>query len=239
MMPSILVTGANRGLGLEFVRQYAADGWQVHACCRDPGASEELAEIAASSNGRVTVHALSVGDAGSIGALARELQGAPIDILLNNAGTYGLKGFAEGGMEAQAFGGMDYEGWEHAFAINTMAPLRLIEALIGNVAASDQKKIFTISSAMGSIAEPPGGHLAYGSTKAAVNFVMSSLAMELRGLGVTVMSLHPGWVQTDMGGSMAPVTPQASIAGLKKVMAGASLATSGQFVGWDGNRVPW
>ncbi len=238
-MPSILVTGANRGLGLEFVRQYAGDGWQVHACCRDPGSADALGEIARLSGGRVRLHALALGDASSITALARDLAGQPIDVLVNNAGTYGLKGFAEGGMEAQAFGSMEYDGWEHAFAINTMAPLRVIEALIANVAASDQKKIFTISSSMGSIGAPPGGHLAYGSTKAAVNFVMSSLAMELRGQGITVMSLHPGWVDTDMGGAMAPLKPADSIAGLKKVIAGASLATSGQFVGWDGNQVPW
>lgn len=238
-MPSILVTGANRGLGLEFVRQYAADGWRVHACCRDPGASAELREIASASHGLVAPHALSVGDPESIHALARELAGQPIDVLLNNAGTYGLKGFAEGGMEAQAFGTMDYDGWQHAFAINTMAPLRMIEAFIGNVAASGQKKIFTVSSSMGSIGDPPGGHLAYGSTKAAVNFVMSSLAMELRGRGITVMSLHPGWVDTDMGGAAAPLKPEQSIAGLRRVIADASPATSGQFVGWDGNRVAW
>jgi NAD(P)-dependent dehydrogenase (short-subunit alcohol dehydrogenase family) len=238
-MPSILVTGANRGLGLEFVRQYAADGWRVYACCRDPGASPALRDLAAGSGGRVSVHTLSIGDAASVKALAGGLKGQPIDILLNNAGTYGLKGFAEGGMQAQAFGSMEYDGWEHAFAINTMAPLRLIEALIDNVAASDQKKIFTISSSMGSIAAPPGGHLAYGSTKAAVNFVMTTLALELRGKGVTVMSLHPGWVETDMGGATAPLKPSESIAGLKAVMNGASLATSGQFVGWDGNQVPW
>jgi NAD(P)-dependent dehydrogenase (short-subunit alcohol dehydrogenase family) len=238
-MPSILITGANRGLGLEFVRQYAADGWRVHACCRDPGAAPALDDIARSSGGLVSVHALSPDDPSSVRALARELAGQPIDVLVNNAGTYGLKGFAEGGMEAQAFGGMDYDGWRHAFAINTMAPLRVIEALVENVAASGQKKIFTISSSMGSIASPPGGHLAYGSTKAAVNFVMSTLAHDLRDRGITVMSLHPGWVETDMGGAMAPLKPADSIAGLRKVIAGASLATSGQFIGWDGNQVPW
>jgi NAD(P)-dependent dehydrogenase (short-subunit alcohol dehydrogenase family) len=238
-MPSILVTGANRGLGLEFVRQYAADGWQVHACCRDPDASTELQRIAGASHGQVSLHALSIGEPESIRAFARDLAGQPIDVLLNNAGTYGLKGFAEGGMEAQAFGTMDYDGWQHAFAINTMAPLRMIEAFIGNVAASGQKKIFTVSSSMGSIGEPPGGHLAYGSTKAAVNFVMSSLAMELRGRGITVMSLHPGWVDTDMGGAAAPLKPEQSVAGLRRVIAGASPATSGQFVGWDGSRVAW
>jgi NAD(P)-dependent dehydrogenase (short-subunit alcohol dehydrogenase family) len=238
-MPSILVTGANRGLGLEFVRQYAADGWRVYACCRDPHATPALREVAGPSRGQVSLHAVAVAEADSVADLARDLDGHPIDILLNNAGTYGLKGFAEGGMEAQAFGSMDYAGWEHAFAINTMAPLRMIEALVGNVAASEQKKIFTVSSSMGSIGDPPGGHLAYGSTKAAVNFVMASLALELRDRGITVMSLHPGWVQTDMGGDMAPVTPAQSITGLKRVMAEASLATTGRFVGWDGNPVPW
>ncbi len=238
-MPSILVTGANRGLGLEFTRQYADDGWRVYACCRDPGAAPALREIAGHCHGRVSLHAVSLDDPESIRALARDLEGHPIDVLVNNAGTYGLKGFAEGGMQAQAFGSMEYDGWEHAFAINTMAPLRVIEALIGNVAASQQKKIFTVSSSMGSIAAPPGGHLAYGSTKAAVNFVMTTLALELSDQGITVMSLHPGWVETDMGGSMAPLKPSDSIAGLRKVIAGASPATSGQFIGWDGNPVPW
>ncbi|MGE0668053.1 MAG: SDR family oxidoreductase [Sphingomonadales bacterium] len=238
-MPSILVTGANRGLGLEFARQYAADGWRVYACCRDPGAATDLRAIAGGARGQVSIHALSIGDPDSIRSLAQDLTDHPIDVLLNNAGTYGLKGFADGGMAAQALGGMDYDGWEHAFAINTMAPLRMIEAFIGNVAKSREKKIFTISSSMGSIAEPPGGHLAYGSSKAAVNFVMSTLAMELRDRGITVMSLHPGWVDTDMGGAMAPLKPADSIAGLRKVIAGASLATTGRFIGWDGNQVAW
>ncbi|MEN3973519.1 SDR family oxidoreductase [Emcibacter sp. SYSU 3D8] len=238
-MPSILVTGANRGLGLEFVRQYAADGWRVYACCRDPGMAADLRTLAGGSNGRISVHALSIGDPDSIRALAADLADDPIDVLVNNAGTYGLIGFAEGGMQAQALGSMDYDSWQHTFAINTMAPLRMIEAFIGNVARSDQKKVFTVSSSMASIGDPAGGHLAYGSTKAAANFLMSTLALELRGQGITVMSLHPGWVETGMGGESAPLKPAESIAGLRQVIATASLATTGRFIGWDGNPVPW
>jgi NAD(P)-dependent dehydrogenase (short-subunit alcohol dehydrogenase family) len=160
-------------------------------------------------------------------------------VLVNNAGTYGRKGFADGGQSDQSFGTMDYESWNYAFAINTMAPLKMCEAFLDNVAASDQKKMITISSVMGSIASPPGGgSLAYGSTKAAANFVMSSLAMALRGKGITVMALHPGWVKTDMGSAAAPTTPEQSISGLKNVIANASLETSGKFVGFDGAKVP-
>ena len=239
-MPSILITGANRGLGLEFTRQYAADGWRVYACCRDPENAAALKDIAEGSGGNVTLHKLVIGDHASIETLAGDLKGHPVDILLNNAGTYGHKGFAEGGMDAQEFGSMDYASWTEAFAINTMSPLKMAEAFIDNVAASDQKKIFTISSTMGSIAEAPGGgHLAYGSTKAAVNFVMRSLSMALKDNGITVMSLHPGWVQTDMGSEAAPVTPAESIGGLKKVMADSSMATTGTFIGFDGATIPW
>ncbi|MBI1180969.1 MAG: SDR family NAD(P)-dependent oxidoreductase [Alphaproteobacteria bacterium] len=237
-MPTILVTGANRGLGLEFVRQFGADGWRVHACCRDPQQAAELGRMARSLPD-VRVHRLSVSDGTSVADLAADLAGEPIDILLNNAGTYGLRGFAEGGMADQSFGSMDYAAWEHAFAVNTMAPLRMMEALVDNVAASAQKKMFVISSSMGSIGQPPGGHLAYGSTKAAVNFVASTLAQDLRSRGITVMSLHPGWVQTDMGGSMASLKPTQSVAGLKQVMEAASLATSGRFVDYNGRQVAW
>jgi NAD(P)-dependent dehydrogenase (short-subunit alcohol dehydrogenase family) len=238
-VPTILITGANRGLGLEFVRQYAAAGWRVFACCRAPEQAAELGKIAASSDGKVTMHPVSVSDPDSVADLAAELAGAPIDILLNNAGTYGFRSFADGGMQDQAFGSMDYASWEHAFAVNTMAPLRMMEVLAGNVEASAQKKMFVISSSMGSIGAPPGGHLAYGSTKAAVNFVVANAAQELRPRGIVVMSLHPGWVQTDMGGGGAPVTPPESVRGLRQVMEAASPATSGQFVGYDGRQIAW
>ncbi|MFN3232072.1 MAG: SDR family oxidoreductase [Alphaproteobacteria bacterium] len=238
-MPSILITGANRGLGLEFAKQYAADGWRVLATCRDPDSADELNALAGASSGLITLHKVSIGDHASIEALANELKGQPIDILLNNAGTYGHVDFPDNGIEVQSFGKMDYESWSFVLAINTMAPLKMSEALFENILASDQKKIFTISSTIGSIADCEGMHYAYGSSKAAVNFLMASMAKDLRDQGVTVMPLHPGWVETGMGGETAPVQPEDSIAGLKKVMDNASLETSGQFIGFDGATIPW
>jgi len=239
-MPSILVTGANRGLGLELVRQQAEAGWQVHACCRDPGKATKLLEIAARHPGNVAVRTLAVAEGASIKALARELKSEPLDVLLNNAGTYGFKTFADkDGMPAQAFGTMNYASWQYALSINTMAPLRMIEALVDSVAVSDQKKIFVMSSSLGSIEQAQGGHLAYGSSKAAVNFVVRSLALELKERGITVMCLHPGWARTDMGGRQAPVDPRDSVSGLINVIAHASLATTGTWVAYDGTTIPW
>jgi len=227
-VPTALVTGANRGIGLEFVRQYAADGWRVHAACRDPDGARDLKKIA----GDVELHRLDVTDARQIAALAKALKGEPIDLLINNAGVYGARGDGPGHM--------DYAAWEATLRVNTLAPLRVSEALLPNVAASGKKLIVAITSRMASIdLNTEGGSYAYRSSKAALNAAMRSLAADLRARGVIVAVFSPGWVKTDMGGRGATVGVADSIAGMRSVIARLRPADSGKFFSYDGSTIPW
>jgi len=232
-MKRILITGANRGIGLEMARQYGQDsGWEVHACCRHPETADRLQRHARESGGRVTVHDLDVTDRAAIYDLARELGAKPIDILLNNAGAYGPRD--------SGLGNVDEKTWRDVFHVNTEAPLRMAEAFADHVASSDRRIIATMSSKMGSIADnSSGGHYIYRSTKAAVNIVMKSLSVDLEDRGITVLVLHPGWVRTDMGGSAAPLSVEQSVTGLRRVLDGAGLQESGRFLAYDGSEVPW
>jgi NAD(P)-dependent dehydrogenase (short-subunit alcohol dehydrogenase family) len=191
MMPSTLISGANRGIGLEFARQYLADKWQVYASCRDPRSASELRRMADGSGGKLQVLSMDVGDLASVKAAALELQGKPIDLILNNAGI--------GGPRGQTIGNIDYETWRHVLDVNTLGPMRVAEAFVDNVAQSERKLIVTITSGMGSIGDnASGGAFAYRSSKAAVNMVMRSLAIDLAPRGITCVVMNPGsWVGTN------------------------------------------
>src|SRR5688572_26736407 len=139
-MPTILLTGANRGLGLEFVRQYEADGWRIHACARDPDGAADLKTLAEKAAGRITAHELDVADFAAIDALANRLRGTPIDVLLNCAGWMGTRSFAREGVSVQQFGASDFEEWESVFRVNTFAPMKMAEAFVEHVASGEQKK---------------------------------------------------------------------------------------------------
>ncbi|HEY8119592.1 MAG TPA: SDR family oxidoreductase [Methylophilaceae bacterium] len=232
-MPSnILVTGANRGLGLEFCRQYAHAGWRVFACCRNPQSATELQKLQQQYANNLSVHTLDVSDFRQIEPLAKELSGIKLDILLNNAGIY-HKG-------KEAFGSVDYEAWMEAFHVNSMAPLKMAEVFIQNLHLGDQKKIVNITSKMGSIDDNTSGHhYLYRSSKTALNMVTRSLAIDLAPQGIMAIVLHPGWVQTDMGGFSAPTTVQQSIAGMRNVIEHISSKDSGKFYGYDGKEIPW
>lgn len=231
-MPTVLITGASRGIGLEFVRQYLADGWRILACCRNPASADKLTGLAASSGGKITVHALDVDDVTSAAALKQDIDGTAIDVLINNAG---ITGHRDNGM-----GTMDYEAWEAAMRTNVMGPMKVTEALVDNLLAGDQKKLITISSKMGSIGlNGATNAITYRSSKTAVNMVMSCLANALGGKGVTVVCFHPGWVRTDMGGSGADISPEESVGGMRKVIAGLTAADNGSFRNYDGGAIAW
>jgi NAD(P)-dependent dehydrogenase (short-subunit alcohol dehydrogenase family) len=228
-MVSVLLTGANRGLGLEFVRQYADEGVRVFACARNPADAGELAELAAGSNGRVTVHALDVTDEREVAALARALAAETIDILINNAGI-------DGGM---SHGVPDYAVWDEVFRVNTIAPYRMALAFRSHMEKSKVPKLVAISSRLASITNAKGYAMDYGASKAALNHVMRSLAARWGKDGFIVVSLSPGWVRTDMGGEGAPLTPRESIAGMRKVIAGLKPSDNGRFLGHRGEELPW
>lgn len=226
----VLVTGANRGIGLEFVRQYAGDGFRVIACCRDPLKATVLTTLAATSGGKVSVHALDVSDFNQIERLASELKDQAIDLLINNAGFYPHGSFAS----------INYDEWQKAFLINTMAPMRMVEAFVEHVAASRLRKIVTLSSKMGSIADnDSGGSYPYRTSKAAVNMVMKNLAIQLKPRGIATCTLHPGWVRTDMGGANAPINVQQSVTGMRSVIDRLSTGNAGRFIAYDGQEIPW
>jgi NAD(P)-dependent dehydrogenase (short-subunit alcohol dehydrogenase family) len=230
-MPSILLTGANRGLGLEFTRQYRDAGWRVYACCRSPEKAAELRALAAASNGNVSIHALEVTNHAAIEALAKELRGVALDVLMNNAGIYGPKN--------AAFGSIDYRIWAEVFAVNVLAPMKMAECFVEHVARSERKIIACLSSQMGSVAQNNGGHYIYRSSKAALNMVVRGLAVDLKPRNVIAVVLHPGWVQTDMGGRNAPLQPPESIRGVRGVLDHLRPADSGKFLSYDGSELPW
>ena len=235
-MPTVLVTGAARGLGREFVRQYAAAGWQVIACARDPDAARDLA----SGSGSVSVRRLDLLEPATIAALAAALAGTALDVLLNNAGTMGSQSFAEQGLGAQRFGHSDYADWEQILRVNVFGPMRMAEAFVEHVAASERRIIATLTSMVGSIGtNRAGGLYAYRSSKAAVNAVMKSMSIDLAGRGIIATPIHPGWAKTEMGGPQAPVDPVDAVAGVRRVIDGLTPERAGRFWQFDGTELPW
>jgi NAD(P)-dependent dehydrogenase (short-subunit alcohol dehydrogenase family) len=225
-MPTVLITGASRGLGLEFARQYAKDGWKVIATARDPKASPGLAKL------DVETHALDVRDFNAIDALAAKLKGTPIDVLILNAGVNPQP-------EAPPAPGCDYDAWPEAFVVNTMAPLRLSVAFTPHILASQKKTIAAISSGGATISQAKGGNYIYRSTKAALNLCMAGLAREYHDKGIIVVMFAPGWVKTDMGGPNATFTPEEAIGKVRGLIAKLSPKDSGRFISHDGTDYPW
>lgn len=224
-MTTVLITGANRGLGLEFCRQYKQEGADVIACCRRPEKAAALAALG------VRIEELNVTDSASIVRLADALKNTPIDILISNAGIWGP--------EQQGAADCPPEAMIDVFTVNTVAPLMLARALKPNLIAGHGKKLVVLTSKMGSISDSSGGVVAYRASKAALNIVMHGLAKEWAREGLLVGVLHPGWVRTDMGGPNAPLDAVASIAGLKQRIAELNAATSGRFIDYAGKEIGW
>jgi len=219
-MPHVLITGANRGLGLEFARQYKEAGWDVVATARQ--SSAELEALG------VRVETLDMQDLDAVERLGDRLD--RLDLLIANAGTYGPR---------EVTSADEAREWADTFVTNTIAPFLLAEAVLPLVEASSGKLI-AVSTKMGSIEDNrSGGFIAYRSSKAALNAAWRNLAIEVRTRGVAAAVLHPGWVQTRMGGTSAPLEPEESVAGMRKVIDGLTLEQSGGFFSYDGTMVPW
>jgi NAD(P)-dependent dehydrogenase (short-subunit alcohol dehydrogenase family) len=232
-MKTTLITGASRGIGLEFSRQYAADGWRVLACSRHPGKSDALNKLAAHYPEQIKIQALDVADHAQIERLAQALANESIDLLINNAGIYP-------DADSGGFGHIDYDKWMQAFRINTMAPLKMAEAFATQITRSKLKTIVTITSQMGSIADNSGGgDYLYRSSKTAVNMVIKSLSIDLKPTGITAVVFHPGWVKTDMGGPNAMISAEQSVSGMRQMISSLTIAETGKFYGYDGQVIPW
>ena len=237
MAETILITGANRGIGLEHSVQALAAGQQVIATSRDPNASSLLA-LGKAHPGRLRIEQLDTGDGASTEALAQRLAGVPIDILINNAGLYG----GSWGSDAarQTFASMDYALFGDILNVNVIGPFRVTTALLPNLAVGSRKLVVMMSSDLGSITNNTLGQShAYRSSKAALNMLTKGLAIDLASQGITIISMAPGWVRTDLGGDAAPWSAEDSIANQRKVIASAGLAQSGQFVNLLGESVAW
>jgi NAD(P)-dependent dehydrogenase (short-subunit alcohol dehydrogenase family) len=226
-MPTVMITGAARGLGLEFTKLYAARGWKILACARKPDGLKDV-------KGDVQHHPLEVTDYAAVKALARKLEGEAIDILICNAGIGGSRG-----SPGQALGAFDPAEGRRIFEINVVAPLMMAEAFAGHVMRSQQKKLIAVSSILGSFANNNGGRYFYRASKAALNMEWNCLAMDLSAKGVTCVALHPGWVQTDMGGSAAPLTIDQSVPAMVKTIDGFTTAHNGRYIQYDGTELAW
>jgi NAD(P)-dependent dehydrogenase (short-subunit alcohol dehydrogenase family) len=231
-MATILITGASRGLGLEFTRQYLAEGWAVIAGCRNPGAASGLRDLAAKSKNALTVVEIDVTDGASVQRAAGRLQGRAIDVLVNGAGVYGASG--------QKLGSLDYEDWRQVLEVNLLGPARVCEAFLDSVERSDRRLIVTITSGMGSLADnTSGGSILYRTSKAAVNMLMRASAIDLQARGITCIVVNPGWVKTDMGGPNAKLSPEESIQAMRRLIAKLGPEDSGKFYNYDGREYPW
>ena len=230
-MPSVFVTGSNRGLGLEWVRQYAAEGWRVFATCRHPAEAAELKKLPEKYSG-VSIHRLDVTRAEDIRAIIWEMKGQPVDVLLSNAAVYLEK-------ERPEFGCFRYQEWAQTFDVNTFGGMRTAEALVDNVAMSQKRLIVAVSSHMGSITDiqSPDSYY-YRSSKAALNAAMQALSHQLRHLGIGVLILHPGGVNTRMG-PRGGISPETSVKGMRHIIDRFTLADSGRFIRYDGVELPW
>lgn len=227
-MARVIITGANRGVGLALVQHYFDAGDTVIALCRRVAGADKLHALAASSAGRVTIGAIDIADPVSIEAAAAHCDGA-VDLLINNAGILGG--------EHQSLDDIDFDEWMNAFKVMTIGPFRVTRAFLPHLTQAKGKVLF-VTSQVSASTWPYGGYYGYSSAKAAGNRVAQILAIDLRGRGISVASVHPGYVKTDMGGPNAEITPAQSAAGIHQVMARLNLASSGGFFNWNGDRHP-
>jgi NAD(P)-dependent dehydrogenase (short-subunit alcohol dehydrogenase family) len=229
---NVLITGSNRGIGLEMVRYAMEQGWRIFACCRNPHKAENLFNIAKLSNGQISVHIADMQELATIQALSYELRNEPIDILINNAGIYGS--------DKNTFGAVDVESWLQTFQVNSIAPLKMVEAFNEQLLMGKRKLVACMSSKMGSMADNGyGNSYIYRSSKAALNAVVKSLSIDLKEKGIISVALHPGWVKTDMGGANAEISTRECVDQLFGHLSSLTINDSGRFIDIDGSDIPW
>jgi len=228
----LLITGASRGIGLEMVRSSMERGWRVYACCRHPQQAKSLLGLAALAPDKISVHIADMRELATLQALAYELRNESIDMLINNAGVYGP--------DQNRFGEVDVAGWQDAFQVNCIAPLKLAELMIGQLHGGNQKIIACLSSKMASMADNgSGGSYIYRSSKAALNAVVKSMSIDLAAQGIKAVALHPGWVKTDMGGPHAEISTAESVSKMFEILLSLDTSDSGRFIDIDGSDIPW
>ncbi len=228
-MKTVFITGANRGIGLALCQAYLTEQWRVIACCRAP---HQATELNAMANAKLDIYTLDVTDYDQVTALAKKLNNISIDLIINNAGVYGPKGYG--------FGHCDVTAWQKVFEVNAIAPAKLAEAFYEHLKRADNSIFAAISSRVGSHTEnTKGGGYIYRSSKAALNSVVKSLSNDLLPQGIKTVALHPGWVKTEMGGPNALISAAESAKGLKSVLDTLTREQSGGFYSYTGDQIPW
>lgn len=231
-MSRVLITGANRGLGLAFCKHYAKQGWDILACCRHPEQASQLTQLV-TENSSVQIHGMDVLNRVGIDALAIKFADLTIDLLIANAGIYGDS-------RGHEFGNLDYVDWIRTLEINVLGVVKVAESFLPNLKLSQKPIIAALSSQMGSIADNgSGGNFLYRSSKSALNATLKSLSIDLQGAGIGVLIFHPGWVKTDMGGSQALIDTETSVGGMCQQISDFNISQTGQFIKYDGTLLPW
>jgi NAD(P)-dependent dehydrogenase (short-subunit alcohol dehydrogenase family) len=223
---TVLITGANRGIGLEFARQYKAKGYDVIGTARKPEEASKLRAL-----GFVRIEQLDVADPSSVAALAKRLSGIPIDLLINNAGI--LQG------RNSTLETLNIDELSQSFAVNSIGPLRVSQALLPNLRAGKQKKIINLTSTLGSIQNNTGGMYPYRASKTALNQLTKTMSIDLGREGFVCIVMHPGWVRTDMGGAMGTYNPEDSVRSMINVIDKLDLRSNGQFLDLKGDQISW
>ena len=228
-MSTVLVTGANRGIGYEFVKQYSKNNFNVLACCRSAENASELQELAKEVK-NIKIYELDVGNINIIKNLSQQLKNEKIDVLINNAGIY----------RSSTIGNINYDEWMESFKINTIAPYQIVEAFLDQILNSDLKKVVSITSKMGSIDDnTTGGSYIYRSSKTALNSMMRSLTHDLVDRGIATLTLHPGWVRTDMGGPGGWIDSFESVQGMIREIDKLTIDDSGKYLDYAGKSINW
>ena len=231
-MKNVLITGANRGLGLGLVKKYLENNEKVFCTTRNISKSKELKLLKEKHTNNLEICELDLLDKDSPNILSNFLVNKPIDLFINNAGVIG--------QSAQHFKSISLNPWIEVLKINLIAPLLITQSIIKNIEKSSEKRIYILSSKVGSIEDnKSGGMYVYRSSKSALNQIVKSLSIDLKPLGISVISLHPGWVRTEMGGPNALISVEESVNGMFGVISNTNIRNSGQFINYDGTQIPW
>ncbi len=232
-MPSILVTGASRGMGLEWTRQCGQRGWRVYATCRDPFEAGELRRLDEQLD-TVSLHKLDVTDPAQVATLARTLPNAGIDVLLHNAGIW------SDWDPTLRIGKLKFEAWDETWQVNVLGVARVTDALLEQVARSEMRLVVGITSEMGCVSSitSPGSY-AYRASKAALNAMLRGMSHELKRRNIGVLMLHPGWVRTKIGGDSAALSPAEAVTGMLERIEGFTMEQTGKLLDYRGRELKW
>lgn len=242
-MPTMFITGGNRGLGLEFVSQYLGEGWQVIASCRDPENAGDLAALKQSAGGQLEIEALDVTDQTAVKRLAEKLGARTIDLLINNAGTidaaaYGTAAYDD--VDDPDPGTYDFDEWRRVMDTNLLGPIAVTSAFVPHLERAENAVLVMMGSGLSSIANNTfPGRYTYRTSKAALNTAMRGIALWLVPKNITTVTISPGWTKTGLGGPNAQNTVDMSVKGMRKVIANLNLEDAGRFINFDGSEIPW